>query len=574
MADPVVNALTPLSTMATDAGLTPIAGLPNYANLFPATNSDFASYFPIQRTAGVTNPMVGAELVQGQNPQALGLDPIIAAIQSQYTPETYTPTGKSYGAQRFIDGTVSPIGDFDSVMAPWFKQGEFNLADYQNNLPSQVANQVASGELYGGSDYSPVRSAETQAWVDDPYSSLFNPFPKYAKSLINMAIPFAGPLIGAASGYQNAIGANAMQTALQAYGGEPNTKADPFTSALLGAIGMDQQGVENAKALASNFDSPENLYGYMAAARDPAISQIAEAMIANSGGTMNANQVGALGYAIGEKVNSYVASGKSLNDAVQSAAQDYGVAPSESAAMAANLNTQDPLGQLIANLNVVDTSNKAVYNASTGNWSQAASDTAFNQAIANQTSDPIAAMNALQGWTVAPTPVVGTSDNGGQGTPTSQTGGIVTSGDGSYVRSGDGSVVTWGDYTAPAPAPAGNNPDEADSSDTGGGGGGGSSSCVIATHAVANGSFTPREKRKAVLWCTKTLHHKWWGEAIRRGYRFYGMRAINAGKAENYYDEFRDFVRFATGAKRTLKTAKTFIWRSVQFFITGIFLKD
>ena len=404
MADPVVNALTPLSTMATDAGLTPIAGLPNYANLFPATNSDFASYFPIQRTAGVTNPMVGAELVQGQNPQALGLDPILAAIQSQYTPETYTPTGESYGAQRFIDGTVSPIGDFDSVMAPWFKQGEFNLADYQNNLPSQLAEQVASGELYGGSDYSPVRSAETQAWVDDPYSSLFNPFPKYAKSLINMAIPFAGPLIGAASGYQNAVGANAMQTALAAYGGEPSTKADPFTSALLGAIGMDQQGVENAKALASNFDSPENLYGYMAAARDPAISNIVSnyyASLAEGGQTYQSptpNDVGALGYIIGEQINRQVSQKVSLNDAVKNVAQSYGSSPSESAAIAANLNTQDPLGQLISNLAVDVAPQIGVagvsYNDQTGQWQPVA---ALSTPVVETPLQPVTALPPASG---------------------------------------------------------------------------------------------------------------------------------------------------------------------------------
>jgi hypothetical protein len=80
----------------------------------------------------------------------------------------------------------------------------------------------------------------------------------------------------------------------------------------------------------------------------------------------------------------------------------------------------------------------------------------------------------------APTPVVGTSDNGGMGTPTSQTGGIVTSGDGSFVRSGDGSVVTWGDYSAPV-APAGNNPDEADPTDTSGDGGGGTSTKIVCT---------------------------------------------------------------------------------------------
>ena len=107
----------------------------------------------------------------------------------------------------------------------------------------------------------------------------------------------------------------------------------------------------------------------------------------------------------------------------------------------------------------------------------------------------------------------------------------------------------------------------------GGPGSAGSGGCVIATYAVANGNFTKREKQKAVVWCVKTLHSKWWGESIRRGYRFYGNRAINAGKAHEYYDEFRDFIRFATGTKRNTKTAKIFIWRSAQFFVTGLFVK-
>ena len=112
----------------------------------------------------------------------------------------------------------------------------------------------------------------------------------------------------------------------------------------------------------------------------------------------------------------------------------------------------------------------------------------------------------------------------------------------------------------------------ADGGDGGGAGGGGA--CVIATHAVASGAFTPKEKRQAVKWCVKNLHRTWWGEAIRRGYRFYGRKAIEAGKAKNHYEEFRDYVAFATGTRKTPKTALTFAWRNVQFFVTGIFVKD
>ena len=106
------------------------------------------------------------------------------------------------------------------------------------------------------------------------------------------------------------------------------------------------------------------------------------------------------------------------------------------------------------------------------------------------------------------------------------------------------------------------------------GGGGGGGACVIATHAVANGAFTPNEKRQAVKWCVKNLHRTWWGEAIRRGYRYYGRKAIKAGKAKNHYQEFRDYVAFATGTRKTPRTALTFAWRNVQFFVTGIFVKD
>jgi len=111
-------------------------------------------------------------------------------------------------------------------------------------------------------------------------------------------------------------------------------------------------------------------------------------------------------------------------------------------------------------------------------------------------------------------------------------------------------------------------------SQRGGGGNGGSSNggggCVIATHAVNSGAFTKDTKREAVRWCVKNLHRTWWGEAIRRGYRYYGQKAIEEGKAKNHYQEFKDYVAFGTGKRRTLKTGWTFFYRSIQFFIRGL----
>ena len=78
------------------------------------------------------------------------------------------------------------------------------------------------------------------------------------------------------------------------------------------------------------------------------------------------------------------------------------------------------------------------------------------------------------------------------------------------------------------------------------------------------------QKREAVRWCVKNLHRTWWGEAIRKGYRYYGQKAINEGKAKNHYQEFKDYIAFGTGKRRTLKTGWTFVYRSIQFFIRGL----
>jgi len=99
-------------------------------------------------------------------------------------------------------------------------------------------------------------------------------------------------------------------------------------------------------------------------------------------------------------------------------------------------------------------------------------------------------------------------------------------------------------------------------------------SCVVATHAVNSGAFTPAMKREAVVWCMKALHGKWWGEAVRRGYRHCGNKKIQQGKAREHYGEFRRYVDFASGKKRTLRGAFTFTFRTAQFFAIGLVKKD
>ena len=119
--------------------------------------------------------------------------------------------------------------------------------------------------------------------------------------------------------------------------------------------------------------------------------------------------------------------------------------------------------------------------------------------------------------------------------------------------------------------------DPAPSSGGGGGGGGGGNDdddVVIATHAVAAGVFNYQSKRQAVVWCMHNLHDKWWGEAIRRGYRTLGRKKIEQGKAAEHYEEFRRYIDFASGKKRTLRGAVTFTLRSAQFFVVGILNKE
>jgi len=111
--------------------------------------------------------------------------------------------------------------------------------------------------------------------------------------------------------------------------------------------------------------------------------------------------------------------------------------------------------------------------------------------------------------------------------------------------------------------------DAAGGADTGDKGG-----CVVATHAVSSGAFSPSAKREAVVWCMNVLHGKWWGEAIRRGYRYLGRSKIEQGKAHEHYQEFRDYIAFASGKKRTVKGAIHFAARTAQFFAVGLVKKD
>jgi len=116
-------------------------------------------------------------------------------------------------------------------------------------------------------------------------------------------------------------------------------------------------------------------------------------------------------------------------------------------------------------------------------------------------------------------------------------------------------------------------------SDFGGGGGGSSGErkgtfCVIATHGLANGGFTKLEKAKAEIWCEKKYHGKWYGEAFRRGYRAAGNYWIKEGTVQKRYQEFKDFVAYGRGVKKGFGLAIRYYLRTIQFFVTGLFISE
>ena len=178
--------------------------------------------------------------------------------------------------------------------------------------------------------------------------------------------------------------------------------------------------------------------------------------------------------------------------------------------------------------------------------------------------------NTDSGPSSSPRPV---SRPTGSTTPAASDGGFISIGDmfdgGGAGKSGD-TFEGGGIISDVGNAVTGSNDDD-DDNDSGGGGGSG---CVVATHAVESGAFTPNMKREAVVWCMNALHGKWWGEAVRRGYRHLGKKKIEQGKAREHYQEFRRYIAFANGKKRDVRGAITFALRTAQFFAVGLIKKD
>jgi gas vesicle protein len=130
-----------------------------------------------------------------------------------------------------------------------------------------------------------------------------------------------------------------------------------------------------------SFQTPESLFGYYDASVNSSISPIVDHILNESGANVSANQLGYLGNAVAGYVQGEIASGKNLNDAFLSVAQQFGMNPQDAAAYAVNAVIDaaakdtiygvpvdeaakqlaaDPLGLFISNLGIQGVDTKAL----------------------------------------------------------------------------------------------------------------------------------------------------------------------------------------------------------------------
>lgn len=124
----------------------------------PMNTADyFSRYFPVSVSGGTTQPATGLTDVSGQ----VSLADILANIQGQYAPLTFTQSGGSYGAGRFIGDFGQPTGAGSvgggttgggGIVQPTFQPGEFDINAYTTALPEELVKEIAAGTVYSGGD--------------------------------------------------------------------------------------------------------------------------------------------------------------------------------------------------------------------------------------------------------------------------------------------------------------------------------------------------------------------------------------------------------------------------------------
>ena len=383
--------------------------------------STYTNPAPLPDMGVQSNPVL--DQLFSQNPVSTSVNDIVSAIQSQYQPIQVNTGEGPYGAARFIGSPIVSGGagsTLGQTIPSWFTPGKFDINAYNVTPQEELADKIATGELYGGGS-DVAQTGGTEGAYGSAYDAWGQTVPTALKGILGSMIPGAGLMIGAGQGYNQTNLGNQIGIGLSAYGGQPTSPSSTTLGALLGALGIQTDSGKMAQALAQQYSDPQSLYGYMSVATDPAMLSIAEALMANAATPLSANDVGIIGAAISSQISQNVASGMSVGQAYAAAAQNLGnFSTGNAAALGVNASIQavqsainsgsdmatlnpadveaasDPIGGLIANLGL--SGSQAAINAAEQAASQATSVdeaiAAATQAAAQQTANEQAAAQA------------------------------------------------------------------------------------------------------------------------------------------------------------------------------------
>lgn len=190
---------------------------------------------------------------------------------------------------------------------------------------------IAANVFQNGGEFNAEQGFDVANY--DPVAAL-NGLSQYG-SIVKGAAKFLGlgSLVGMGISFAEQKAANDIDTMLQALQGETSGQSN-LTLSTIGAIGgvlgipfvnaglgANKDSVSNAKGLASNFQTVDQLAGYISGT-DPAIEAIVGNMF-DDWSTITPAQYGTVAQEVSSYVQNQVASGKSLQEAQREAANYY-----------------------------------------------------------------------------------------------------------------------------------------------------------------------------------------------------------------------------------------------------------
>lgn len=202
----------------------------------------------------------------------------------------------------------------------------FNLEDSSNTIAAIAANVAQNN-----GEYNPGQSLNPEDY--DPVAALngLNQYGGIVKGVAGM-LGFGG-IAGLGMKYAEQKAANDIDTMLQSLQGQTSGQSNLGTTALGGVLGMfglnpfgvisgaNKDSVANAKGLASNFQTVDQLAGYITGT-DPAVQNIVGGMFTDWS-TITPAQYGTVANQVGSYIQNKVASGMSLPEAQRVAANRF-----------------------------------------------------------------------------------------------------------------------------------------------------------------------------------------------------------------------------------------------------------